>query len=269
MELDIYIKHNMSSCKYHSNHIQNAYNSGVLSSNRRLERIRIYLENPKYCLYCKEIISYDKKINNFCNRSCSRSYHNVNQTLSYETKQKISQKRRQQSIIPSSKYKIRYESNPKICKYCYQCISYDNRKKQYCSDVCRTSQRKYNAIHISKLGGNRNKHSGWYHSKIAGLVYLESSYELFVAKELDNNNINWKRPKYIKYISDKIVRRYYPDFYLIDYNIYLDPKNKFLIEKDKDKINTVINQNNVKILVLDKDSLTWLKILEKINACYA
>jgi hypothetical protein len=43
-------------------------------------------------------------------------------------------------------------------------------------------------------------------------------------------------------------RRYYPDFYLPQYDLYLDPKNKFLIPRDRYKINKVIEENNIKII---------------------
>ena len=35
-----------------------------------------YLKNPKLCLHCKEIISYDNKRNNYCNQSCSTKHTN-------------------------------------------------------------------------------------------------------------------------------------------------------------------------------------------------
>lgn len=71
-------------------------------------------------------------------------------------------------------------------------------------------------------------------------VWLDSSFELKVAQELDANGIEWVRPKAIKY-QDKTgqLRRYLPDFYLPAFDIYLDPKNDFLIEQDAEKISLV------------------------------
>lgn len=62
--------------------------------------------------------------------------------------------------------------------------------------------------------------------------------------------------------------RYYPDFYLPKYNVYLDPKNDFLINHatkrfgitDSEKIKKVSEQNNVKIVILDKNNLNWQNI---------
>lgn len=105
-------------------------------------------------------------------------------------------------------------------------------------------------------------------------VKLDSSYELELAKNLDANGILWKRPSRFNYTDLKgINHTYTPDFYLPDYDIYLDPKNDFLIEninpwlgyKDVDKIRWVMEQNNIIILILDKNNLTWNKIFKKIQ----
>jgi hypothetical protein len=72
------------------------------------------------------------------------------------------------------------------------------------------------------------------------------------AKILDNLNIKWFRPSYLKY-DDK---KYFPDFYLPNFDIYLDPKNNYKALQDEEKINKVINENNVKVYVLTLDLLT-------------
>jgi len=81
---------------------------------------------------------------------------------------------------------------------------------------------------------------------------LQSSYELLCAKILDNLNIKWFRPSYLKY-NDK---KYFPDFYLPNFDIYLDPKNNYKALQDEKKINKVIKENNVKVYVLTLDLLT-------------
>lgn len=104
-------------------------------------------------------------------------------------------------------------------------------------------------------------------------VKLDSSYEVVVAESLDANNIFWERPGRFPYHDNNGILHYYtPDFYLPEYNIYLDPKNDYLIEhgqlgfdySDKQKIDWVCNQNGIRVLILDKDNLTWEKIRLKI-----
>ena len=257
---------NQSLCTLHPNHISAAIESGLKSKNRKQVRINEYLLNPKYCIQCNNIITYEKRlVNKFCNRSCSKTYQNLHSIMSDDTKLKISNAAKLQNNKVSENYKHQYNLSPRHCKQCNNVITYENRKLYYCSDKCRTLSRQYNAKFVCKLGGNRNRNSFWYESPIAGKVYLESSYELKVAKSLDNNNIKWCRPKCIKYVLNDITKRYFPDFYLIDYNIYLDPKNNFLIQQDELKIKTVMKQNNIHILVLDKNNLDWSDIQNKIS----
>lgn len=115
---------------------------------------------------------------------------------------------------------------------------------------------------------------GWYSSKRIDYngISMQSSYEVAVAKSLDENQIKWERPNPFQYEMDGKQHRYYPDFYLPDYNVYLDPKNDFLINnpnprygiKDSDKIRLVEEQNNVRILILDKNNLDWKNIYNLI-----
>ena len=106
-------------------------------------------------------------------------------------------------------------------------------------------------------------------------IRFDSSFEVLVAEDLDNNNVSWIKPKYGLFTYQDInnkIHTYTPDFYLPDYDVYLDPKNNFLIEnvnpmlgyKDIDKIKWVCEQNNVRILILNESQLTWKEILKLI-----
>ena len=101
-------------------------------------------------------------------------------------------------------------------------------------------------------------------------IAVDSSYEKIVAENLTENEVEWKRCSKIKYIDNNGKIHYYtPDFYLTKFNVYLDPKNDFLINninprlgfKDVDKIEWVMRQNKIKIIILDKDNLTFEKIM--------
>jgi len=76
------------------------------------------------------------------------------------------------------------------------------------------------------MGGNKNTRAyGWYVSPFAGKIWLESSYEHKVAVELDTNLIKWKRPSYLVWKDGEgKTRKYFPDFYLEDYNVYHRPE---------------------------------------------
>ena len=89
-------------------------------------------------------------------------------------------------------------------------------------------------------------------------ILLESSYELALAKELDSNKVKWIRPKRMKWIDESGKQRHYtPDFYLPEFDVYLDSKNDYLIKIDSVKVRLCSVQNNVKIHVLNKSQLSW------------
>lgn len=129
--------------------------------------------------------------------------------------------------------------------------------------------------HLSECA-KKNCLGGWHTSKTIEYkeTKLDSSYELEVAKTLDENQVKWERPTYFLWEdSNGMKHRYYPDFYLPDYNVYLDPKNDYLINNkskrfgitDVEKIKLVENQNKIRIIILDKQNLTWESIKEKID----
>lgn len=117
----------------------------------------------------------------------------------------------------------------------------------------------------NKLGGFHMRRGVDYNG-----IKLDSSYEVVLAKNLDLNNIRWSRPERFLYHMDGKEHYYTPDFYLPDYNVYLDPKNDFLINNvnknlgytDVQKITQVQLENNIKVLILDKNQLDWSVIKE-------
>ena len=86
-------------------------------------------------------------------------------------------------------------------------------------------------------------------------IYLQSSFEIRMAILLNKANILWERPQGIQYMIDGSEHRYYPDFYLPEHHIYIDTKNNYLMEKDKEKIENVSFQNNVKILMIGQNQI--------------
>lgn len=87
-------------------------------------------------------------------------------------------------------------------------------------------------------------------------IWFDSSWEVSLAKSLDEHSIDWVRPKVGFVWSDK-GNKYYPDFFLPEYNVYLDPKNSYLRTKDANKVSMAQKLNNIKVLVLDEFHLTW------------
>jgi hypothetical protein len=83
-------------------------------------------------------------------------------------------------------------------------------------------------------------------------VVLQSSFELKCSELLNQMNAKWIRPKALKYDN----RNHFADFYLPDCDIWLDPKNDYKARLDAEKIQKVIEQNDVKLYVLLEHQLT-------------
>ena len=128
--------------------------------------------------------------------------------------------------------------------------------------------------HLSECAKKRNL-GGWYSSKkfLYNGITLQSRYEVDFAKNLDENNIKWTRPEPFYYTLNGSEHRYYPDFYIESLDVYVDPKNDFLINHvnphfgitDAEKIQLVEQQNNIKIVILNKNELTYNDLLVKLT----
>lgn len=81
---------------------------------------------------------------------------------------------------------------------------------------------------------------------------LQSSYEFLCSNLLNELNIKWCRPSGLKYDG----RWYFADFFLPEFNLYLDPKNDYKMKLDEQKIQKVSEQNGINVIVLSKKDLT-------------
>jgi len=93
---------------------------------------------------------------------------------------------------------------------------------------------------------------------------LDSKWELNLAKILDEMQIKWVRPSPLKWIDKNgTTHNYFPDFYLPDLNVYLDPKNDYAKKVQKEKLTTLLEQyRNIIIMGLsdiNKDFISNLR----------
>lgn len=93
------------------------------------------------------------------------------------------------------------------------------------------------------------KSSHSYTDKHGRKFIFDSSWEDELANRLDTLNLKWDRPGPIKYQDKKGKnRKYYPDFYLADYNLYIDPKNSYAENQQAEKLEIVSGMINLIIL---------------------
>lgn len=213
------------------------------------------------CKQCGKLIYGSKR---FCNSSCAAIYNNkargphseesklkVSETLKKRYKKLTSEQK--QIIINNLKKACRNKKPPKICKNCGVEI---NRSNKF--NYCRTCWFKSPEFQETIGHYNRNYEKQYVYNKWDdSYVYLMSSLEKMYYDYLSKNDIEWIRPKPLKYIKEEKEHLYFPDFYIPKDNLYIEIKG-YMWEGDKEKLKLSIEQNNIKLKILGKKDLNKL-----------
>jgi hypothetical protein len=83
-------------------------------------------------------------------------------------------------------------------------------------------------------------------------VSMDSTWEVVMAMRLDELNIKWERDENMKLpylMRSGRKRNYIPDFYLPEYDAYIEVKG-YMTESAKHKMKSVLEINDVKIIML-------------------
>lgn len=182
-----------------------------------------------HCLNCGKESSNPK----FCSKSCAAIFNNKNRSPESREAQRRSilktfnkpykEKSKKDPVMSAIKTNIKFTLVSQ-CTYCKKYFDYSKRKSTTCSDKCFLDVKlKINAK------GTRIKYKDY---------ILDSLWELRIAQYLDELNFKWSRPTDALEWRDKRnhKRKYFPDFYLPEYNLYLDPKNPIVMIKQKEKV---------------------------------
>lgn len=214
------------------------------------EKLELYNINPSRCMNCDGKLTYKQRKNKFCSHTCSAMTTSKHKILKPKHLRK---KPPEKSIV--------HQMHCKCCNNLFwwsRSKSYKGKSSKYCSKICsKKSKSEWASNHFKKLksGGVRPSKRILYKN-----VYLDSTYELKLAKILDEMSIIWEKPSCINYTKPgNKSSTYTADFYLPEYNLYLDPKNDFLINninpgnklKDIDKIAFVVEQHSISVAVID------------------
>ena len=223
-----------------------------------MRHINSCLYNPDNLINCLEcstqILTKEKK---FCNSTCAAKYNNSKRTPESRLKQSISVSKTMRGKPSHLKGKKRINPN-ELLRVCLTCkekfsVSYRTSTQKYCSLSCA-------AVSHNKKWGRCLSIPYWCET-MNEEVTLQSNWEVIVAKKLDELKIPWIRPSPISWIdSNGNSRKYFPDFYLPEYDQYLDPKNNKVLLRDKEKLENVSNKiklsvGNLKIIFDTIESL--------------
>lgn len=120
---------------------------------------------------------------------------------------------------------------------------------------------------IESGGGSNNfKHVKYYKNiNIIGDEYsLRGGYELKISNWLNEKNILWTKGNNFKYKINGVNKTYVPDFYLPEFDYYLETKG-YYPEKDKIKMKLVLEQNDINLEIIFKDTIENLENIHTIN----
>ena len=110
-----------------------------------------------------------------------------------------------------------------------------------------------------RIGGGRAKVFE-YNSPIAGLIKINNQ-EIRVAKILDTLKLKWKRniTGFLYQTVDGLTRKYYPDFYLEDFDVYVEFKG-WVTSKMVHKMENAIETNKLKLLIIYGEDKRYSKL---------
>lgn len=230
----------------------------------------------KECRHCGKPFSSSnaKKARVCCSRQCAaRCSHetmaqNPDLVSDLRRRQSEASKRHYQLVLAGERPRQRYwngkrsaspsapkchvpptiEELTRVCTICEKSFVVDNRTKhpKTCSKECRRVHSSRTSSANPNCGGETNYRRYRYNE-----VLMDSQWEVDIAIWLDENKIVWRRDRKMTFRwtdPEGTRRRYHPDFYLPAYDVYLDPKNKYLIEKDRFKIEAVMKEHDIKII---------------------
>jgi len=196
-------------------------------------------------------IETQKDIAIFCSKSCANS-HIISDEQRLKTSNTLKNKYESGEII-NPNIIDKEKRNCSICNNVFECLP--SSKQQTCSSECCNKLISKKLKGTGKVGGYKVKsgtakfHGGYYKD-----IWMDSSWEIALATRLDELDINWERnsKRFFNYIDiDGNQRKYYPDFYLPDYDLYLECKG-YWTDKVKHKMQDVQIRNNFKLIILDK-----------------
>lgn len=213
-------------------------NTGLKRTQEEKEKVRKSFKNTlnsypktrvffKTCVYCSKNFWTKKSEGKLCSKKCQNNWVSIISTgLKNPKKTYRGKPVKIQCKIETKKEKI-INKNCIVCSAIF--IAKNNSKsRKTCSKEC----------HYQLLSGKIGHTTHPEHlCKDGTKLILGSSWEKKIAVFLDENNIKWIRPKALDYIDETgKIRKYFPDFYLPNLDIYLDPKNPMKIKNDQYKL---------------------------------
>lgn len=189
-----------------------------------------YYQNPKKCLYCNSIISYEKKNDNlkYCSHKCAAIHTQKNGSHRKWNKSQRNELRKISQKNPYFNGTIVLQKKNGMYLFCPICnikfYTPQSLKKICCSKKCSIEWIKKTGYLKGKTGGYRSKggrgKQGWYKG-----YYCNSSWELaWVIYQLDHGIFFKRNTTGFEYEFEEKKYKFYPDFQLKDLNTFVEIK---------------------------------------------
>jgi hypothetical protein len=205
------------------------------------------------CLNCGKIFHKTKGQigqKNFCSHSCCATFSNLRRD--YSSVWTPERKLRQSTLMKDSSYRPvppKKEKDKRVCPKCKKVFEViPSSSKKYCGNGC--------FLNSGAIGGFR-ANSTIRHQSIYKDQKMDSGSELKFAQLLDKNSINWTKNSkiFFNFHYEGKPKKYYPDFFLPDYQLWVEIKGKRYIEAWlPNKLNSVF-ENGQRIILFDSKFL--------------
>lgn len=240
---------------------------------KRSDNLAHWIQEQHKCEKCGKIMTEKYGSGRFCSKSCANSH-----VRSEESKEKTSKSMKKSGLhgaaLRSHLNRIEACQNlddelNRTCIVCGNQIPLSASKiRKTCSDECKKQLLRKHAID-RHLGGPSKVSSYGKRGSYKG-IHCDSTYELgFLVYCIDHDINIIRNNKSFQYEYNQKIHNYYPDFYLPDYNIFIEIKGRN-IGPVQEKLNCVTASGNlVKILYYDDLKFCFDYVSSEYNLTYS
>jgi hypothetical protein len=173
-----------------------------------------HCKNPN-CINTFKTKPWDQKM--FCTSKCSAIFNNTGRKQTITTRQRIS---KSVSLLPKRifmKRKTRILLSCKACGKNFKVVPYLSKTRKYCSNLCAIT-----TIGKQTTSAKASKGKFGIRKDIDSTICFYSTWEANMARVFNLINLKWQ---YAPQIFNLGTHTYRPDFYLPDFDTYIEVKN--------------------------------------------
>jgi len=204
-------------------HIKYKKKQSIITKTNWEKGIYDHLTKPMQLRHCKnqnctntfKTKPWNKKM--FCSSKCSAIFNNTGRKQTDITKQRIS---KSLALLPKRVYKERKTRIILSCKACgkkFKVLPYLSKTRKYCSNLCAIT-----TIGRQTTSAKASRGKFGIRKDIDPNICFYSTWEANIARVFNLVNLRWQ---YAPKIFNLGKHTYRPDFYLLDFDTFIEVKN--------------------------------------------